>query len=202
MTSPQSRWGRRILCSLATLFVMSSLVSAQDYRGKVQGVVTDTGSATLSNARVVLRNDGTGVEVPRQTDAEGRYIFDFVESGIYTIIVEAQNFKRFEQRNITVQNRADVTVDAHLEVGGLTEVITVQDSPTAVQFNSSNTALTIETKLVDQMPIRGRNPYNLSTLDPTINGGTLHLWLLYCAPLALSGEILQSRQLILAHMRY
>jgi hypothetical protein len=149
MTSLQSHRGLRILCTLAVSFVMSSLVSAQDYRGKVQGVVTDTGAAALANARVVLRNDGTGVEVARQANAEGRYIFDFVESGVYTIIVEAQGFKRFEQRNITVQNRADITVDAHLEVGGLSEVITVQDSPAAVQFNSSNTALTIETNRYD-----------------------------------------------------
>ncbi len=171
MASQQSHWKHCILSSISALLTLSIFVSAQDYRGKVQGVVIDKGAGALANARVVLRNDGTGVEVSRQTNAEGRYIFDFVESGVYTIIVEAQGFKRFEQRNITVQNRADVTVDAHLEVGGLTEVITVQDSPAAVQFNSSNTAMTIETKLVDQLPIRGRNPYNLSTLDPTINGG-------------------------------
>jgi hypothetical protein len=171
MTSLQSHGGRRILCSLAALFVITGFVSAQDYRGKVQGVVTDTGSAALANARVVLRNDGTGVEVGRQTTAEGRYIFDFVESGVYTIIVEAQGFKRFEQRNITVQNRADVTVDAHLEIGGLTEVVTIQDSPVGVKFNTSSDILTIDNKLIDQMPIRGRNPYNVTTLDPTINQG-------------------------------
>jgi hypothetical protein len=171
MTSLLSHWGRRILCTLAALFAISGLVSAQDYRGKVQGVVTDTGAAAIANARVVLRNDGTGVEVARQTNADGRYIFDFVESGVYTIIVEAQNFKRFEQRNITVQNRADITVDAHLEIGGLTEVVTVQDSPVAVKFNTSSDILTIDNKLIDQMPIRGRNPYNVTTLDPTVNQG-------------------------------
>src|SRR5215468_2831710 len=171
MTSLQSRFGRSVMSSLALLIVMSALALAQDYRGKVQGVVTDASNAALAGANVTLRNDGTGVEVTRQTNAEGRYVFDFVESGVYTVFVQATGFKKYEQRNITVQNRGDVTVDARLEIGGVTEVITVQDSPVAVKFNSTSDVLTVGRELVEQMPIRGRNPYNIVTLDPTINGG-------------------------------
>jgi len=171
MTSLQSRFGRSVLCALAALLVMPALTRAQDYRGKVQGVVTDTSNAALAGANVTLRNVGTGVEVTRQANSEGRYIFDFVESGAYSIIVEATGFKKYEQRNITVQNRGDVTVDAKLEIGGVTEVITVQDSPVAVKFNSTSDVLTVGRELVEQLPIRGRNPYNITTLDPTINGG-------------------------------
>jgi carboxypeptidase family protein len=150
---------------------MSSLARAQDYRGKVQGAITDSSSGALAGVTVTLRNDGTGVQVTRQTNSEGRYIFDFVESGVYTVLVEATGFKKYEQRNVTVQNRGDVTVDARLEIGGVTEVITVQDSPVAVQFNSTSDVMTIGRELVSQLPIRGRNPYNITTLDPTINGG-------------------------------
>jgi hypothetical protein len=145
--------------------------AAQDYRGKVQGAIKDVSGGALSDAKVELRNNGTGVSVSRQTNSEGRYIFDFVESGVYSILVEARGFKRYEQRNITVQNRGDVTVDAHLEIGGVSEVVTIQDSPVAVQFNSSSDVTTIGNELISQLPIRGRNPYNVTTLDPTINGG-------------------------------
>ncbi len=144
---------------------------AQDYRAKVQGSVSDASRAALPNAKVTLRNVGTGVEVTRTTNAEGRYIFDFVESGVYTVIVEVSGFKKHEQRGFTVQNRGDLTVDAVLEVGGVSEVITVQDSPVAVQFNSSSDTTTIGNELISQLPIRGRNAYNITTLDPTINGG-------------------------------
>src|SRR5215468_5315770 len=171
MTSLQSRFGRSVMSSLALLIVMSALALAQDYRGKVQGVVTDASSAALAGANVTLRNDGTGVEVTRQTNSEGRYVFDFVESGVYTVFVQATGFKKYEQRNITVQNRGDVTVDAKLEIGGVTEVITVQDSPVAVQFNSASDTTTIGNEIINQIPLRGRNPYNVIALDPTINGG-------------------------------
>jgi hypothetical protein len=171
MTSLQSRLCRGVLSALGVILIMSALTYAQDYRGKVQGVVTDSSGAALAGVNVTLRNVGTGVEVNRQTNSEGRYIFDFVESGLYAVLVEATGFKKYEQRNVTVQNRGDVTVDAKLEIGGVTEVITVQESPVAVQFNSTSDVLTIGRQLVEQLPIRGRNPYNITTLDPTINGG-------------------------------
>src|SRR5262245_2339292 len=148
MRSMQLRWKHSVLCALTILLIMPALAGAQDYRGKVQGVVTDSGKAALANAKVGLRNEGTGVEVTHQTNADGHYIFDVVESGSYSLQVEVQGFKKYEQRNIEVRNRADVTVDARLEVGGLSEVITVQDSPVGVKFNTSSDILTIDNKLI------------------------------------------------------
>ena len=162
----------RLGITLIVVFLAApSLVVAQDYRGKVQGTIADPTGSAVAGARVVLHNDETGVEVPRQTDSDGHYIFDFVDPGIYTIIVEVTGFKKSEQKSVIVRNRGDVTADIKLTIGAVEEVITVTAPPVAVEFNSSSTALTIENKLVDKLPIRGRNPYNLTTLDPTINGG-------------------------------
>ena len=92
---------------------------AQDYRAKIQGAVSDPVGAALAGARVVLRNVGTAGEIVRVSGADGRYVFDFVESGTYSIAVEAPGFKRFEQRAFTVQNRGDITIDARLELGAV-----------------------------------------------------------------------------------
>ena len=158
---------------LRLLFVSLAMVVcwAQDYRAKIQGSVTDSAGAALVGARVVLRNVGTAGEVVRICGPDGRYVFDFIESGQYSITVEAKGFKRFEQRAFTVQNRGDVTIDAKLALGAVSESITVEASPVAVNFNSSSDSITVGRELIDQMPIRGRNPYNISTLDPTMNGG-------------------------------
>ncbi|HEU4387482.1 MAG TPA: carboxypeptidase-like regulatory domain-containing protein [Blastocatellia bacterium] len=164
-------FSRSVSSVLAMLLALSGLVAAQDYRGKVQGTVTDPDGNAVVGARVILHNDETGVDATRQSDTEGHYIFDFVDPGIYTVNVEQTGFKKAEQKNVVVRNRGDVTVDLKMTVGGVEEVITVAAPPVAVEFNSSSTALTIENKIVDQLPIRGRNPYNLTTLDPTINGG-------------------------------
>ncbi|MGH9201683.1 MAG: carboxypeptidase-like regulatory domain-containing protein, partial [Vicinamibacterales bacterium] len=128
----------------------------------------------MPGVSVTLANEATGVAVTRVTDQEGHYIFDFVDPGGYTITAELQGFRRFEQRNIRVPQRGDVTVAVRMTLGGLEETIVVEASPVAVQFNTSSSDITFDRQLIDQIPIPGRNPYGLATLDPTLTflGGT------------------------------
>ena len=66
------------------------------------------------------------------------------------------------------QQRGDVTADLSMSVGGIEETVTVEAPPVKVQFNTSSSDITLERRLIDQVPIAGRNPYNLASLDPTI----------------------------------
>ena len=157
---------------VALVLTMASLVAAQDYRGKVQGSVTDENGGAVPGARVVLRNVKTGVETSRASDSNGHYIFDFVEPGDYVVTIEQTGFKKAVQENVNVRVKSDLTVDLKLAVGGVQETVTVEAPPIAVQFTSSSTLLTVENKVIDQLPIRGRNPYNVATLDPTVSPGT------------------------------
>ncbi len=101
------RWG----ISFITVFLVmaSAAAVAQDYRGKVQGAVMDVNGAAIVGASVMLRNDGTGVEVTRQTNDDGRYIFDFVEPGTYTVTVEQAGYQevRAEERGRPQPRRRD-----------------------------------------------------------------------------------------------
>lgn len=160
-----------ILGLVSCLVAATTPVVAQDYRARVQGAVVDSSQAVLPGATVTLLNEATGVSVTRQSNAEGRYIFDFVEPGTYSVIAELDGFKKAEQKGIRVQQRGDVTARLVLEVGGVSETVIVQAEATQVQLNSSNAQLTLERQLIDQVPLNGRNPYNLAMLDPTMNPG-------------------------------
>src|SRR5213075_612510 len=96
----------------------------------------------------------------------------FIEPGEYTVLVEKTGFKKAIQEHVIVRVRGDISVDLKMSVGGLQETVTIEAPPVAVQFGSSSTLLTIENKVIDQLPIRGRNPYNVATLDPTVSPGT------------------------------
>ena len=122
------------LAVVTLLFAMVSVVSAQDYRGKVQGTVTDESGGSIPGASVVLRNVNTGVEVTRAADGDGHYIFDFVEPGEYVVVVEQTGFKKAVQENVVVRVRGDILVDLKLSVGGVQETVTVEAAPVAVQF--------------------------------------------------------------------
>ena len=152
----------------AILAVLATPAAAQDYRGRVQGAISDSSQGSLPGTTVTLRNDATGVAVTNVTNAEGKYIFDFVDPGTYTIVAELQGFKAAEQRNVRVQQRSSMTVDLTLAVGGIEERVVVEAAPVQVQFRSSSSDITLEQQLVDQVPIPGRNPYNLAALDPSI----------------------------------
>ncbi|HYU79829.1 MAG TPA: TonB-dependent receptor, partial [Vicinamibacterales bacterium] len=157
-----------IVATFGALAIFGSPAVAQDYRARVQGSVLDESKGVLPGVSVTLRNDATGVAVTRITDAEGHYIFDFVDPGSYSITAELQGFRTVEQRNVSVQQRGDVTVHLTLGIGGLEERVIVEAAPVTVQFNSSSAELTLERQLIDQVPIGGRNPYNIAALDPTV----------------------------------
>ncbi len=157
------------LALAAVFLVLGSLpLAAQDLRGKVQGTVTDSSGAVIPAADVTLRNVNTNVAVETQTGEAGRFLFDFVSPGTYELRVEVEGFRGFVQQNILVQTRADISVNAALEIGAIAEVVTVEEAPVAVQFNSTTMETTLDTKMANELPIIHRNPFLLAQLDPAV----------------------------------
>lgn len=141
---------------------------AQDYRGKVQGVVADPSNAAVAGAKVTLRNMETGVAVERQADATGQYLFDFVTPGTYQLMAEMGGFQRYVQDNVTVLTRGDVTVNVKLTVGAVTDSVTIAADVVAVQFNTSTMTTTVQGSLLKDLPVLARNPFTLALLNPAV----------------------------------
>ena len=78
------RLGFQSFLALVALTCAGSAL-AQEYRGRIQGVVTDPSKAVVAGATVTLRNNNTGVAAARTTDATGHYLFDLVEPGTYNV---------------------------------------------------------------------------------------------------------------------
>jgi hypothetical protein len=153
-----------VLLSCLTVYVLFS----QDTRARVQGTVTDSSGAVVVRAAVTLINSGTGVRSAQVTKDSGAYLFDLVQPGTYTVTVELPGFRTFVQKNVLVQTRGDVTVDARLEIGNTNETVTVEASPVTVEFNTSTMGLTLDTKMTNNLPIIHRNPFLLASLNPAV----------------------------------
>ena len=147
---------------------IGSLVTGQDYRAKLQGLVTDTTDASIAGAKVTIRNTATGVTATRETGANGVFLFDNVEPGTYIASAELAGFSKQQQEGILVQTRADVTVNFNLKPGALVETITVSGQAVALQFNSTTRELTIDRKMLMDLPVKARNPFTLALLDPAV----------------------------------
>ncbi|HLH04737.1 MAG TPA: carboxypeptidase-like regulatory domain-containing protein [Bryobacteraceae bacterium] len=157
----------RAACALALFSVFSlTYLAAQTYRATIRGIVTDSTGSNLPGATVTLLNTKTGVSTTKQSDSSGLYVFDYVDPGTYTVTVEATGFGKFTQENIVAQSGGDITVNATLNPGTLQQSVTVDAAPPAVEFNSTNQELTIDTKMANDTPRLDRNPFKLTLLEP------------------------------------
>lgn len=153
---------------MALFAFLAAACFAQDFRAKVQGRVTDTSDAVIPGANVTLLNVKTGVRLTREANNVGLYRIDNVDSGTYTISIEAGGFGKFQQENFEIQAQADLTINAALKPGGVQETITVSESPVAVDFNSAGVRTTVDSKLANDVPRLDRNPFKLSLLNPAV----------------------------------
>jgi hypothetical protein len=163
MTS-MHRW----VCALVLALLALTPALAQEYRGRVQGTLTDETQLAVPGAQVTLKNDATGVAVTRTTGPEGRYLFDYVDPGTYTLTAELSGFATVVQRNVLVQARGDVTADVMMKVAALSETVTVETTPVAIQFNTSSKDLTLDQSMLESIPNITRNPTQLAYLSPVV----------------------------------
>ncbi|HTM49677.1 MAG TPA: carboxypeptidase-like regulatory domain-containing protein [Bryobacteraceae bacterium] len=153
------------LCILA---LVALALFAQDYRAKIQGIVTDSSDASVAGAKVTIRNINTGVAATKDTGPNGAYLFDNVEPGTYVASAEFQGFSRQQHDGVLVQTRADVTVNFNLKPGALVETVTVSGQAVNLQFNTTTRELTVDRKMLMDLPVKARNPFTLALLDPAV----------------------------------
>jgi hypothetical protein len=169
---------------LIALLITTAAVFAQGTTSRVLGVVQDPTGAAVPGATVQLRNEATGAVFTTRTSETGAYVFEAVQSGSYTITVEATGFKRFVSRGNQVTIGQPTTVNVTLEVGALAEQIEVSASYELVQTSTSGNIGNLFTdRMIRDLPLvgtRGRNPLTLVLLQPGVvsganTGGGVHV---------------------------
>ncbi|MGQ9635729.1 MAG: TonB-dependent receptor domain-containing protein [Bryobacteraceae bacterium] len=155
----------------ALIAVVLTTLSAQDYRGSLLGRITDPSKAAVPSASVVVTNQSTQFVYRTTSNAEGHYLVPLLEPGTYTIQVEAQGFKKLRKEGLIIQTGAKVTMDIELEVGELSQSVTVQAESPLLQTASADFGQVIDRRFVDQLYIANRNPLALASLTPGVRGG-------------------------------
>ena len=157
--------------SLLLLVWLSSVAGpsahAQVLYGSVVGTVTDQSQALIPGATVTITSKDTGVSRETTSDQGGRYSFGNVLPGNYDLKVVAKGFRTSAVNNIDVSPNTVGRVDLRLEVGQITEQVTVEASAVALQTDKSDTHTEITTKAITSLPLSGyRNYQSLINLVP------------------------------------
>jgi hypothetical protein len=151
------------------MFTLSTqTLKAQSFYGTVAGTVTDASGAIVPGATVTATNTGTNDRHTVKSDLGGNYRVTSLVPSTYRIEVEAANFKHYVQPSITVQVDTTIRVDAVLTIGATSETVEVSTAVPLLQTESGSVGSEVEGKVVQEMPLNGRNVMNLLALVPGV----------------------------------
>ena len=156
----------RAMSLLMLLLVLPLGAVAQIQNGQFTGTVTDPSGAAIANAKLTATNLGTNLSVTASTDQTGLFKFSELPAGTYKITSEAQGFKTVTNNDIALTAGSIQRVDFRMLIGQTREVVEVTAESAAVQTDDSKLANTINSQQVANLPLNGRNVYDLIQLAP------------------------------------
>jgi Carboxypeptidase regulatory-like domain/TonB dependent receptor-like, beta-barrel len=151
-------------CVLFTAMVGSILAYGQADMATIVGTVSDNSGATVPNATVTITNIGTSLKTVEKTDEHGNFVATPLRIGNYSINVEAKGFKTVTRNGILLQVQDRLRVDFALQVGSISEQITVNDTPPLLQSESSALGDVIQGQEITDLPLNGRDYTQLISL--------------------------------------
>jgi Carboxypeptidase regulatory-like domain/TonB-dependent Receptor Plug Domain len=144
----------KLLIGLVLVLSLSHTAKGQTATGGIRGVITDSTGAVLPNAKVTAKNLATGVVLQSTSNGEGIYSFPRILPGKYNISIELPSFKKQEFRDVEVLVGKDAVIDASLEPGEISEVVTVTAGAEAlVEKSSMQISTTFSERKVEDLPV-------------------------------------------------
>lgn len=152
---------------LAMLMSFTALVNAQALRGRIDGTAKDAQGNSVPGVSITLTNNENGEIVKTTSETDGTFLFAEVKPGTYTIAAQANGFKRLLIPDVTVQVATSSTVALDLEVGGISEEVTVNASEAQEVINSTSAEVgdVVDRQRILELPLDGRNPFELVALN-------------------------------------
>jgi Carboxypeptidase regulatory-like domain len=171
---PRDRWQSAPLvvpiAALVTIVLFLARPAAAQFASAIEGTVTDATGGVVPGATVTLTNQDTGVTQTTRTSDAGYYRFPSLGNGLYSIRVALQGFKTVVQEQLRLQVAETRTVNLVMSVGAATEEVTVQASAPLVETAEGRVSGLIEETQVKNLPLSGRNFFNLVVLTPGVLG--------------------------------
>ncbi|MBL8176869.1 MAG: carboxypeptidase regulatory-like domain-containing protein [Bryobacterales bacterium] len=151
---------------MALTFAALASAALAQITGEIRGSVSDSTSALVPGAKVSLISIETGEKREFLSDKEGRFAFGLLKIGDYQIVVEAEGFRKAStQANVRSSEITGVAIK--LEVGQVTEQVTVTDAIAVLDTQSAQVQESYDSKRTAEIPV-GRNPNVLATTLPGI----------------------------------
>jgi hypothetical protein len=153
--------------SIIVVILCGLTAAAQNITGVILGTVTDMSGGVITGASVTITSLATNQATVVTSGVDGSFQAPLLPPGNYQVRVTAPGFKVSVRDGVTLRVEDKLRLDYTLEAGGVNETVTVTGTP-LVESETSSLGLVIEEQSVRELPIRGRNVFDLVGLSPGV----------------------------------
>ena len=162
-----SHFCRRFPVLLAFLLALGSVHTlAAQSTGAIRGTVNDTTGAAIPGATVTIVNPATGLTRTQQSNEAGVFVFPDLPIGAYTISTVKTGFQTQKRAPTELLTGQTIGLEIALAVGAQNETVEVSSDTQEVQTTTSEVAVSVDQKQIQDLPINSRNPLQLTQLTP------------------------------------
>jgi Carboxypeptidase regulatory-like domain len=158
--------------SIVLIMLIAAQILRADVTGSIQGVVHDHSGAAVAGAHISVTNTQTNLKQDTTAAADGSYRLLALPAGTYRLTATSSGFRQFEETDIVVKVNDQLQIDITLQVGSVTEEVSVVAN--AVQVQTENTQLgdVIDSKKMLALPLNGRSYIDLLGLQAGVAPAT------------------------------
>ncbi|HTZ58057.1 MAG TPA: carboxypeptidase regulatory-like domain-containing protein [Acidobacteriaceae bacterium] len=158
----------RIVGTFCLAALLSAALTWASVGGSISGLVKDPSGRVVASARVTVRQTSTGLNYQTQTNSKGFYTFPVLPVGVYELDVQAAGFSGYQRNNVTLDTNAAITLDITLDVGGVSQTVSVNDNTLHVETTSTQLGQVITGRQITAVPLDGRSYTDLLSLQPGV----------------------------------
>src|ERR1041385_2135713 len=151
-----------LLCVLSAAILFGSPV------GSISGTVKDSTGAVVPSVQLSLTNTTTNARVTTTTNTSGEFQFLQLPPANYSLVAEAQGFKKVNVSSVVVQVDQITRLDVTLEVGTLTESVQVEAAAPILENDKSTLSSVVDSRNIANMPLNGRQALDLAMVTPGV----------------------------------
>ena len=169
----QTRFAFRLYI-LAVVFVvffglLQASLRAQTVNGTILGSVLDSSGSAVPDAQVTITNQDTGTVRVVQTTGDGGYTVPSLLAGKYSVEAKATGFTPTQVKDVVVNVGSNARVDLSLQVGQVTQQVTVTEAIPTIEATSSEVSQMMDENLIKSIPLNARDLQQLAVIQPGVN---------------------------------
>lgn len=160
---------RLTIATLVCLLLCFGAAYAQSDRGTITGTITDPTGSMIPNASIEAKNMQTGVVYNAASSGTGNYTLAQLPVGVYQLTATTSGFKQFVRTGITVSTAQTLRVDVKLEVGNISETVTVNADAPLLKTEGGEMSQVVSSNRMDDLPMLNISQFGIRDTYAAIN---------------------------------